>query len=106
MPHTTRFDCLLVGGGLQNALIAMALLERRPQIRFAIIERASRLGGNHLWCFHARDVPDKARPFVDPLVAYRWPAYEVAFPNLTRRLDLAYAGECVRALLSPAHHDG
>lgn len=37
-------------------------------------------------------MPDEARAFVDPLVAYRWPAYEVAFPNLTRRLDLAYAG--------------
>jgi len=92
MPQATRFDCLLVGGGLQSALIAMALLERRPQVRFAIIERDSRLGGNHLWCFHARDVPDEARAFVDPLVAYRWPAYTVAFPKLTRRLDLAYAG--------------
>lgn len=92
MPEATRFDCLLVGGGLQNSLIAMALLERRPQARFAIIERESRLGGNHLWCFHARDVPPEARAFVDPLVVYRWPAYEVAFPNLTRRLDLAYAG--------------
>ena len=37
-------------------------------------------------------MPDEARAFVDPLVVYRWPAYEVAFPNLTRRLDLAYAG--------------
>jgi hypothetical protein len=92
MLRATQFDCLLVGGGLQNALIAMALLDRRPQTRFAIIERESRLGGNHLWCFHARDVPDEAHAFVDPLVAYRWPAYEVAFPNLTRRLDLAYAG--------------
>ena len=92
MPKATQFDCLLVGGGLQSALIAMALLERRPHTRFAIIERESRLGGNHLWCFHARDVPDEARVFVDPLVAYRWPAYEVMFPNLSRHLDLAYAG--------------
>jgi hypothetical protein len=30
MPETTPFDCLLVGGGLQNALIAMGLLARRP----------------------------------------------------------------------------
>jgi lycopene beta-cyclase len=92
MSQTTRFDCLLVGGGLQNALIAMALLEGRPQTRFAIVERDGRLGGNHLWCFHGRDVPDVARAFVDPLITYRWPAYEVAFPTLNRRLDLAYAG--------------
>jgi lycopene beta-cyclase len=87
-----HFDYLLVGGGLQNALIAMALLERRPSARFAIIERESRLGGNHLWCFHETDVPEEARAFVEPLVAHRWPAYEVSFPNLTRRLDVDYAG--------------
>jgi lycopene cyclase len=92
MSHSTHFDCLLVGGGLQNALIAMALLERRPSTRFALIERESRLGGNHLWCFHAQDLPPEARPFVEPLVAYRWPAYQVIFPNLTRRLELDYAG--------------
>lgn len=92
MSQSTHFDCLLVGGGLQNALVAMALLERRPATRFALIERESRLGGNHLWCFHARDVPEEARAFVEPLIAYRWPAYQVLFPHLTRRLDLGYAG--------------
>jgi lycopene beta-cyclase len=92
MSQNAQFDCLLVGGGLQNALIAMALLERRPSTRFALVEQESRLGGNHLWCFHAQDVPHEARVFVEPLVAYRWPAYEVVFPNLTRRLNLDYAG--------------
>jgi lycopene beta-cyclase len=92
MPDSAPFDYLLIGGGLQNALIALALLEHRPGVRFAIIERESRLGGNHLWCFHQRDVPASARVFVDPLVAYRWPAYEVRFPNLTRRLAIEYAG--------------
>jgi lycopene beta-cyclase len=57
-----------------------------------ILEREDRLGGNHLWCFHPGDVPDQARVFVDPLHAHRWPAYEVRFPNLNRRMDLAYAG--------------
>ncbi|MBN2576477.1 MAG: lycopene beta-cyclase CrtY [Deltaproteobacteria bacterium] len=92
MSQTMQFDCLLVGGGLQNALIAMALIERQPATRLALIERDSRLGGNHLWCFHARDVPPDARGFVDPLVAHRWPAYEVAFPELTRRMDVEYLG--------------
>jgi lycopene beta-cyclase len=92
MAETTHFDCLLVGGGLQNALIAMGLLARQPTTRFALIERDQRLGGNHLWCFHARDMSPDAQAFVDPLVAHRWPAYEVVFPELTRRMDVAYLG--------------
>jgi lycopene beta-cyclase len=89
---TTQFDCLLVGGGLQNALIAMALLERQPATRFGLVERDQRLGGNHLWCFHARDLTDDARGFVSPLVAHRWPAYQVMFPDLTRRMEVEYLG--------------
>jgi lycopene beta-cyclase len=90
--QTTQFDCLLVGGGLQNALIAMALLERKPAVRFALVERDQRLGGNHLWCFHACDLPEDARAFVSPLVAHRWPAYQVVFPDLTRRMEVEYLG--------------
>jgi lycopene beta-cyclase len=92
MTETTHFDCLLVGGGLQNALIAMGLLARKPAVRLALIEREARLGGNHLWCFHARDLPPDAQPFVEPLVAHRWPAYQVTFPELSRRMDVEYLG--------------
>jgi lycopene beta-cyclase len=90
--QANHFDCVLVGGGLQNALIAMALLERRPSTTFAIVERDTRLGGNHLWCFHAQDLPPDAVAFVNPLIAHRWPAYQVVFPGLTRRLDVEYLG--------------
>ena len=38
------FDVILVGGGLQSALIALAVLARQPGARVAIVERASRLG--------------------------------------------------------------
>lgn len=92
MPQNQPFDYLLVGGGLQSALIALAVLEHRPGARLAIIEREGRLGGNHLWCFHQRDVPASARAFVEPLVVCRWPVHEVRFPNLTRRLAIEYGG--------------
>jgi lycopene beta-cyclase len=87
----TAFDYALVGGGLQNALIAMALLTRRPGARIAMVERDVRLGGNHIWCFHAGDVAARAREFVDPLVAHRWNRYAVRFPGLDRELALPYA---------------
>lgn len=85
------FDWLLVGGGLQNALIALAVKERWPQARIAIVERERALGGSHLWCFHAADLPVECAPFVGPLVAHRWESYEVHFPSYQRRFELPYA---------------
>ncbi len=84
-------EYLLVGGGLQNALITLALLERRPKTRLALIEREPSLGGNHTWCFHETDVPDAARSFLNRLVVRRWPAHDVAFPRHRRRVAGGYA---------------
>lgn len=86
-----EFDYLLVGGGLGNALIALALLEARPGLRVGLVEQRSALGGNHVWCFHAGDVDSAARPFVSQLVSARWPRYEVRFPELGRTLEEPYA---------------
>jgi lycopene beta-cyclase len=85
------YQYILVGGGLQNGLLALALLDRQPGVRLVLIEKAPALGGNHTWCFHADDVPEAARALVAPLVAQRWPGYEVRFPGLTRALDTTYA---------------
>jgi lycopene beta-cyclase len=87
-----RFDYVLVGGGLQNGLIALGLVETRPGCSLALIERERRLGGNHTWCFHDADLPRSARSWVEPLIVHRWPGYDVKFPNLRRRVDAAYAG--------------
>lgn len=84
-------EYLLVGGGLQNSLIALALLERRPEARLCLVEREERLGGNHTWCFHAGDVPAEAAALIEPLVVRRWPAHDVLFPGRRRRLESAYA---------------
>jgi lycopene beta-cyclase len=90
--NSSTFDAVLVGGGLQNALIALALLDAQPRARIAIVERGGRLGGEHTWCFHADDVPDTARAFLDPLIEHRWNGYDVRFPGVERQLDSAYAG--------------
>ncbi len=83
-------EYVLVGGGLQNALIAWAVLDRRPDARLTLVEREPQLGGNHTWCFHESDVPDHARALLEPLVARRWPAHDVAFPSHRRRVPGAY----------------
>lgn len=89
-PHP-ELDFLLVGGGLGNALIALALFDARPDVRIGLVERGQSIGGNHLWCFHAGDVDERASRFVAPLVSQRWPRYDVCFPRLTRTLEEPYA---------------
>jgi lycopene beta-cyclase len=56
-----------------------------------MIERGDAVGGNHTWSFHARDLPEGASEWIDPLVVARWPGYDVAFPSLRRSLDAPYA---------------
>ena len=85
------FDYALVGGGLANGLLALAIRSRQPNARVAIIERGTSPGGNHTWCFHAGDVTAQMATWIDPLVAVRWDGYDVAFPAYARTLDSAYA---------------
>jgi lycopene beta-cyclase len=88
---TAAFDYVLVGGGLQNALLTLALRARAPGARIALVEREAALGGNHTWSFHEGDLPESAREWVEPLVARRWASYDVRFPGLERTLRHAYA---------------
>ncbi|MBL0218238.1 MAG: lycopene beta-cyclase CrtY [Myxococcales bacterium] len=84
-------DYALVGGGLQNGLVALALRHARPDARVVMIERGATIGGNHTWCFHAGDVEAESAPWIDPLVAHRWDGYDVAFPAHARHLASPYA---------------
>lgn len=84
-------DFALVGGGLQNGLLALAIRHSRPDASIVMIERGAVIGGNHTWCFHAGDVDDNQAPWIAPLVTTRWTGYDVAFPAHSRRLDSAYA---------------
>lgn len=86
------FDYVLVGGGLQNGLLVLALRARQPAARIALVERDSRLGGNHTWCFHEGDVPRTAREWLAPLVTYRWDGYRIRFPSEDHTLMEAYSG--------------
>ncbi len=88
---STVYDLALVGGGLQNGLIALAVRHARPDARITLIERGAHVGGNHTWCFHADDVADTSTPWLDPLVVTRWPGYDVAFPAHSRRLASPYS---------------
>jgi len=83
-------DYLLVGGGLQNCLIALFLLARAPETRITLVERGGALGGNHTWSFHAEDIPESYREILAPAVHRMWDSYDVFFPGLERRVWCAY----------------
>jgi lycopene beta-cyclase len=85
------FDVVFVGGGLSTSLCVLALLERKPHLRIAVIERDERLGGNHTWCFHAADLPRAAARVLASLIVHSWEGYQVRFPTRTRRLASPYA---------------
>ena len=80
------YDFALVGGGLQNGLVALAVRAHQPDARIVMIERGDAPGGNHTWCFH-----DEQPAWVEPLVTVRWSGYDVAFPVYRRELAAAYA---------------
>lgn len=86
-PGQAEVEFAIVGGGLQGALLALAL----GSPRMVLLERAPTLGGNHLWSFHAGDVPAQARPLIEPLIVARWPSYEVRFPDRSRVIEEPYA---------------
>ncbi|UCE01383.1 MAG: lycopene beta-cyclase CrtY [Candidatus Latescibacterota bacterium] len=86
-----QFDYVLVGGGLQSALIALALHAEGSSASVALVEKSARLGGNHTWCFHAGDISSAASAWIAPLICNRWPGYRVRFHGRERCIERGYA---------------
>lgn len=83
-------DLAVVGAGLAGGLIALAMRQRRPDLRTVLIERDQRLGGNHVWSFFASDIAPADQALVEPLIVARWDGYGVRFPDFARRLGTPY----------------
>lgn len=82
---------MIVGGGLQAALLALAVRARAPGTAVTIVERGAALGGNHTWCFHGTDVSPRMAEWIAPLVGHRWDGHDVVFPSVRRTLAGSYA---------------
>jgi len=87
----SQFDYILVGGGLQSGLIVLALKHYQPQSKVLVVERFERLGGNHTWSFHPKDVSATASAWLESIVEYRWPSYQVRLKRFEKKIDVAYA---------------
>ena len=84
-------DYIIVSGGLQGGLLTLAIKHHRSKATILLIEKDCKVGGNHTWSFHPKDVPAEARPWIEPLVATRWQSYFVRFQGFERRVNLPYA---------------
>lgn len=101
---TASLDLIVVGGGLSGSLLAWRLKQRIPSLRIRLVEQGARLGGNHTWSFFETDLTAAQARWIDPLVTYRWPAYQVRFPRLERTLDIGYrsiSSDRLHAILAP-----
>ncbi len=86
----TDYDVVLVGAGLANCLIAHRLKQAVPGISIALVERATRVGGDATWSFHETDVTAQQDAWLADLVVYRWPAQVVRYPAYERQIDVGY----------------
>ena len=107
------YDLILAGGGLANGLIAWRLKQLRPELRVLCIEEQPHMGGNHTWSFHEGDLSAEQHRWLQPLVVQRWAAYDVHFPQRSRRLNSGYASitserfaDVIQADLGDALHTG
>lgn len=83
-------DILFVGAGLANCLLAARLFERRPDVRFLLLEAGESVGGNHTWSFHATDLDAAGTAFIAPFRALAWLGHDVHFPAFSRALSGHY----------------
>jgi lycopene beta-cyclase len=85
-----HFDVIFAGGGLAATLTAYRLRQLRPDLGLCVLEAGERLGGNHTWSFHDKDISKDAWSWVAPFVAHSWDQHEVRFPKRSRMLMSGY----------------
>lgn len=85
-----QFDYCLIGGGLQAGLIALALAKHQPNASLLLIEKNSRLGGNHTWSCHQTDIPKSCESWFSSIPATKWPRYLVRINGYQRVVDIGY----------------
>jgi lycopene beta-cyclase len=100
---------VLAGGGLANSLLAYRLKKRRPELELLLLEEHEKLGIGRTWSFHGSDIEPAQKAWLAPFIAHEWPHYDVAFPELSRRLNSSYctiSGARFHQLLSDTLGEG
>lgn len=89
------YDFVIVGGGLAGSLLLQALQVRHPNLKYLLVEKSDRLGGNRAWAFHDADLSESSKTWFPPLITKSWDGYDVSFPDYTRAFFSRY--HCVSA---------
>ncbi len=84
------YDCVFVGGGLANSLLAYGYKQKFPRLKILILEKNNHLGGNHTWSFHKTDLTRQEFELIEPFVSKKWEGYSVQFPKYKRELNTPY----------------
>lgn len=111
MPRTVppEPDLIINGAGLSGLLTAWRCLHVNPSLTIAIYEQKDRIGGDHTWSLNLSDIPPSLRDWFDPFIAYRWPRYDVRFPQRERTLEIEYGSgnsETLRGCVEPLIQSG
>ncbi|MBU6239808.1 MAG: lycopene beta-cyclase CrtY [Planctomycetes bacterium] len=85
-----RTDYILVGGGLQSGLMALAISHHQPNARWIIIEQQEKLAGNHTWSFHETDLANDCASWAESIAEYRWPHYQIRVGGRVRTVEIPY----------------
>jgi lycopene beta-cyclase len=83
-------DYILVGGGLQSGLMALAISHHQPNAQWIIIEQQEKLGGNHTWSFHETDLESDCAEWAEPIAECRWPRYQIRVGGRVRTVEIPY----------------
>ena len=95
-------DVAIVGGGLAGGLIALALYNKRPELRLTLIESGPSLGGNHRWSWFTSDLSTQELELLEAFRQTEWDGgYTVSFPRFHRTLQTGY-----RSMSSAEFHKG
>lgn len=88
--NPAKAELIIVGAGLSGLITAWRVLDVNPDINVILTEASDRIAGDHTWSFNLSDIPEHLQDWVEPFIAYRWPKYDVMFPDYTRTLDIEY----------------
>ncbi len=86
--HESRRNLILIGAGLNNALIAWFVKRRNPALKITVLEKSRSMDELRTWSFHENDVEFLEE--LKPLVYCGWPGHEVKFPKYSRKFQSEY----------------
>ncbi len=93
---TEDIKIAIVGGGLAGCLAAHWLRAEFPNASIRLFESSNKLCGEHTWCLHQSDVPEKWVSLIATLISRTWDHYNVYFPKFQRKFLSSYL--CVRSV--------